>query len=292
MTVLASARLRVNSGLFPALSCPRERERVIYLLFLATLTRRWRHFRSTLPDRSAIELNREAIRRIDCAFVGPLDPDTTGVVDPSSRWQSRLVQDVEFPAILRDVGKAALRAETQRHALPSTAQIAALRRCAGCYQSCRKRNRGQHYFHGFSPSQLARLLCLQLTKDRSPLILHSWMLIPVPDPYSACQSKSIEACQIRTNRCKASDTKSHQWKNVSGRTPSSQHASLGRVANRPHRPKHFRSQVFVRKCVRLCQVDFRAIRGDFCRPLRVVTGREPVIPQPFWNDLPGFGRLH
>ena len=96
--------------------------------------RRRRHQRGALPNRSMIELQSETIRRIDCAFVGPLDPDMTRIVDPGSRRHSHLVQEVKVPAILRNVGKATWRAGTYRDALPCdtrrpTASVSHCMRC-------------------------------------------------------------------------------------------------------------------------------------------------------------------
>ncbi len=41
-------------------------------LAATSMRRRWRHLRA-LPDRSTVELKREAVGRINCALVGPLE---------------------------------------------------------------------------------------------------------------------------------------------------------------------------------------------------------------------------
>src|SRR5208282_546617 len=109
-----------------------------------------------LPDRSAVELKREAVGRINCALVGPLDPNMAGIIDPSSRWYARFVYEVEVPAVLRDVGKTAWRGQTLRYTLPWAAQIDALRRCAEgrkSRQQCNRSKHGTYYIHNLPPSQ-------------------------------------------------------------------------------------------------------------------------------------------
>src|SRR5215470_20108394 len=46
-------------------------------------TQRWRRqLERALPDRSAVELNRHPVRRVDRALVRTIDPDASGIVDP------------------------------------------------------------------------------------------------------------------------------------------------------------------------------------------------------------------
>src|SRR3954447_13887294 len=42
-------------------------------------------FRRAPPDRAAVELQRRAIGRIDCALLSVLDPDAARIIDPGAR---------------------------------------------------------------------------------------------------------------------------------------------------------------------------------------------------------------
>jgi len=76
-----------------------------------------------LPDRSTVELKRESVGRINCALVGPPDPNMAGIIDPSSR--ARFVYEIEVPAVLRDVGKTARGAVFSPEAVYNKRSVAA-----------------------------------------------------------------------------------------------------------------------------------------------------------------------
>jgi hypothetical protein len=65
--------------------------------------------RGTLSDRPVVELKRRPVGRIKRALVGSADPDMVGVIDPASHRHAGL--EIEVPAILRDVGDPAERAD-------------------------------------------------------------------------------------------------------------------------------------------------------------------------------------
>src|SRR5712692_4569002 len=72
--------------------------------------RRRRHLRGSLPDRPAVELNRETVGGIDRPLVRTLNPNAARVVHPTSGGLAAIVHHVEFPAVLSDEGKLALQA--------------------------------------------------------------------------------------------------------------------------------------------------------------------------------------
>src|SRR5262249_14681110 len=88
----------------------------------ATWLRR-RHFESALPDRSAVKLDRQPVRRIDCPFVCTIDPDPPGIIDPGPRRLADIIQYIELPPVLRDERRIARCPEAQQHALISTVQV-------------------------------------------------------------------------------------------------------------------------------------------------------------------------
>src|SRR5580700_6725012 len=65
--------------------------------------RRRRH--EALPDRTAIELDGQAVRRIDRAFIPVVGPDVTGPIDPRPGRVAGLVDQVEIRAVLCDLGE-------------------------------------------------------------------------------------------------------------------------------------------------------------------------------------------
>src|SRR5262245_35203217 len=117
----------------------------------ATPRRCRRLFRRPLPDRPVVELDGHAVGRIDRAHVRPGNPDPARIVEPCARCQTGIVDHVELPAVLRDVGELA---RPGRIATPDaaiwTGQIDPLRRSVGCDQSCRYGNRTQYYSHRFA----------------------------------------------------------------------------------------------------------------------------------------------
>src|SRR5262245_56783132 len=72
--------------------------------------RRWRrrHVGHPLPDRAAVELDGQAVGRMDRALVCPLDPDVAGIVDPAARRLAGIVHQLELGAVLRDEGELPL----------------------------------------------------------------------------------------------------------------------------------------------------------------------------------------
>src|SRR5499427_947343 len=98
--------------------------------------RRWRRFQGALPDRSVIELNGHAVRRIDRAEIGPGNPQATRVIHPASGWLADLVDQVELPTVLGDEGEARLSRYATRDAPIWAGQIHALGRRVGCDYRC------------------------------------------------------------------------------------------------------------------------------------------------------------
>src|SRR4029077_11243385 len=60
-----------------------------------------RHLGCPLPGRSVVELDGHPIRGIDRAHICPGDPDAARVVHPAAGGLAGLVDQVEFPSILR-----------------------------------------------------------------------------------------------------------------------------------------------------------------------------------------------
>ena len=91
-------------------------------------SKRWRRrLRNSLPDGSAVELDRHAVGGVNGPLVGPVDPNAPGVVHPASGRLSGVIQHVELLAVLRDESKTARCAQAQYHTLPPAGQIHALR---------------------------------------------------------------------------------------------------------------------------------------------------------------------
>src|SRR5215469_966612 len=89
-------------------SLPKASEPLNFSDRFATLPAVWRGRRRqpevSLPDRSTVELDRQAVGRIDGALLKVLDPNVSRPVDPGARRDAGLGQQIHIPAILRDVG--------------------------------------------------------------------------------------------------------------------------------------------------------------------------------------------
>jgi len=111
-------------------------------------TNRLRRRRSqiALPDRSVIELNDHAVRRIDGALAPGIDPDPgrrREPVGPCAGGLAGFVEQIQIGSVLGDEGGIA------RQTLPAgfdafigAGQIDRLRRCVGCGQHGQDGNGG------------------------------------------------------------------------------------------------------------------------------------------------------
>jgi hypothetical protein len=96
-------------------------------------TRRWWRWqlRGSLPDRSSVELDRHAVRRVYGALIWPINPNASRIIDIGLRRLSCIVDDVELPAILCDICKTPRGPEAGRDALIAAVQVNALNLCRG-----------------------------------------------------------------------------------------------------------------------------------------------------------------
>ena len=59
--------------------------------------------RYTLPHTPTIELNRHAVRSINCALVPILHPNMAWIIDPRARRLTNFVDEIELKTVLGDV---------------------------------------------------------------------------------------------------------------------------------------------------------------------------------------------
>ena len=84
-------------------------------------TRRWHG--GPLPDRPVVELDRETVGRINRTLVRLHEPDTPRVINPRPGRNTRIVDYVELPPVLRDVGKTTRSTGALRHASIYAVQV-------------------------------------------------------------------------------------------------------------------------------------------------------------------------
>src|SRR5262249_41977619 len=114
------------------------------------------------PDRSIVELNCRAGRRIDRTLVQLSDPDVARPVHPASGGLAEIISYVEVPTVLRDGGSP----DTCR-ALRHTSILAAktdpiyLRRCISCDHSGRHGQCAHEDSHRSSPLVLLAPFAMQ-----------------------------------------------------------------------------------------------------------------------------------
>src|SRR5215813_14079200 len=90
------------------------------------------------PDRSVVELNCRAVRRIDRSLVQFSDPDVPRPVHPASGGLAEIIHNVEVPSVLRDGGSPdTCRAVRHTSILAAQTDPIYLRRCISCDHSGR-----------------------------------------------------------------------------------------------------------------------------------------------------------
>src|SRR5262249_8476776 len=104
------------------------------------------------PDRSVVELNCRAVRRIDRSLVQFSDPDVPRPVHPASGGLAEIIHRVEAPTVLRDGGsRAACRALRHTSILAVQTDAIYLRRRISCDHGGRQSQCAHYDSHRSSP---------------------------------------------------------------------------------------------------------------------------------------------